>query len=158
MVNFRGADLHVAVDCNFHRHNKSASDSPKFYDPNFFLPKDEVDLVGSNIDDLRRKGPRKYSPKIPDVVVEEDEKSFEAAGENNEKAGGKQHDNKGLAALVCRHDNPIFFANVDTPGEQQKYAVALIIRFFQLIPEDATVVLIYDIGCVLDRSNEMVSF
>lgn len=91
-------------------------------------------------------------------MVDEDEKSFEAAGENKEKTSGERFDVKGIAALVCRHDIPIFLVDVDTPGEQQKYAVALIIYFFSLIPEAATAGLLYDIGCVLDRSNNMVSF
>ncbi|RXW12578.1 hypothetical protein EST38_g13277 [Candolleomyces aberdarensis] len=58
----------------------------------------------------------------------------------------------GLAALVCRHDVPLFIANVDTPGEQQKYAVSLIEHMFKLLPPKATVVVLYDVGCVLDRS------
>ena len=53
-------------------------------------------------------------------------------------------------ALVCRHDIALFFPNIDTPGEQQKYAVALLEHLFSLIPTCATVVSLYDIGCVLD--------
>jgi hypothetical protein len=63
----------------------------------------------------------------------------------------------GLAALVCRHDIPLFIANVDTPGEQQKYAVSLIDHMFRFIPKNATVVALYDVGCVLDRSIIRVS-
>ena len=53
--------------------------------------------------------------------------------------------------------SPCFFANIDTPGEQQKYAVALLEHLFSLIPTCATVVSLYDIGCVLDRSLHLVS-
>ena len=60
-------------------------------------------------------------------------------------------------ALVCRHDIPIFFANIDTPGEQQKYAVALIEHLVGLLPESATLLVLYDIGCVLERSLQNVS-
>lgn len=59
-------------------------------------------------------------------------------------------------SLVCRHDVPLFFANVDTPGEEQKYAVALIKHLYTLLPQDATVTVLYDIGCVLDRSLDLV--
>jgi hypothetical protein len=59
-------------------------------------------------------------------------------------------------ALVCRHDIPVFLANIDTPGEQQKYAVALIKKLFTMIPANATVAIFYDVGCVLDRSLELV--
>ncbi|KAJ7582135.1 hypothetical protein C8J56DRAFT_1005953 [Mycena floridula] len=55
-------------------------------------------------------------------------------------------------ALVCHHDIPLFLANIDTPGEQQKYTIALLEMLFNLIPLMATVVALYDIGCVLDRS------
>ncbi|PPQ76972.1 hypothetical protein CVT26_007834 [Gymnopilus dilepis] len=58
-------------------------------------------------------------------------------------------------SLICRHDIPIFFANIDTPGEQQKYAVALIKWFFQFVPKHATAVVLYDVGCVIDRSNQL---
>jgi len=60
-------------------------------------------------------------------------------------------DDTGMMALVCRHDIPLFLANVDTPGEQQKYAAALLEHFYTLIPPKATVASLYDIGCVLDR-------
>lgn len=60
-------------------------------------------------------------------------------------------------SLICRHDIPLFFANIDTPGEQQKYAVALILWLFQHLPPAAKVVILYDVGCVLDRSLELVS-
>jgi hypothetical protein len=59
--------------------------------------------------------------------------------------------------LICRHDIPLFFANIDTPGEQQKYAVSLIEHLYSLLPPSATVCALYDVGCVLDRSTEIVS-
>ncbi|EJF60371.1 hypothetical protein DICSQDRAFT_147842 [Dichomitus squalens LYAD-421 SS1] len=55
-------------------------------------------------------------------------------------------------ALVCRHDVVLFLVNIDTAGEQQKYGVALVDHLFTLLPEKATVVIYYDIGCVLDQS------
>lgn len=153
----RGGDLHGAVDLNFHQHHrKSAGDCPEFYDPKYFISKEEVDGVGRRIESARGKAPRPYSQKLPDVTVDEDEKSFEAADETREKTREGRYDDTGLGALVCRHDNPIFFVNVDTPGEQQKYAVALIEHFSSLIPEAATVGMFYDIGCVLDCSLSMV--
>jgi hypothetical protein len=60
-------------------------------------------------------------------------------------------------SLVCRHDIPLFFANIDTPGEQQKYAVALIEHFYSFLPVNATATVLYDVGCVLDRSVHLVS-
>lgn len=66
-------------------------------------------------------------------------------------------DDGGVMALVCRHDIPLFFANIDTPGEQQKYGVALLEHLFSLLPSQATVGALYDVGCVLDRSLQIVS-
>ena len=59
-------------------------------------------------------------------------------------------------ALVCRHDIPLFLANIDTPGEQQKYSVALIEHLFSLLPPKATVAVLYDVACVLDHSLHLV--
>ncbi|KAK0244954.1 hypothetical protein EDD85DRAFT_963291 [Armillaria nabsnona] len=149
-----GGDVHVGVDCNFHhRHRTSAGDCPDFYDPRYILSKQEVDAAGTRIDIARKSGAKTgYKPKIPDVAVDEDEKSFEAADEKKEKTQGGRYDDTGLAALVCRHDVPLFLANVDTPGEQQKYAVALIEHLASHLPPAASIAVLYDIGCVLDRS------
>jgi hypothetical protein len=67
-----------------------------------------------------------------------------------------QFDDTGLMALVCRHDIPLFLANIDTPGEQQKYAVALVEHLFSHLPAQATIYLLYDVSCVLDRSVHLV--
>lgn len=74
----------------------------------------------------------------------------------DEHKGTDYFNDQGLMSIVCRHDVPLFFANIDTPGEEQKYAVALIKHLFSLLPADATVTVLYDIGCVLDCSLELV--
>ncbi|KAJ8080970.1 hypothetical protein PM082_017805 [Marasmius tenuissimus] len=56
---------------------------------------------------------------------------------------------------MCRHDILLFLASIDTPAEQQKHAVALLEMLFSMIPKDATVTGLYDVGCVLDRSCQM---
>ena len=66
-------------------------------------------------------------------------------------------DDGGQMALVCRHDIPLFLANIDTPGEQQKYAVALIEHLFSLLPPEASAQVLYDVRCVLDRTLQLVS-
>ena len=43
------------------------------------------------------------------------------------------------------------------PGEQQKYSIALISHLFSLLPDQANVVVLYDVGCVLARSLAWVS-
>ena len=58
----------------------------------------------------------------------------------------------GLAALVCCHDIPLLFVNIDTLGKQQKYMVVLLAYLFNLLPPQTTVICLYDVGCVLDQS------
>ena len=80
-----------------------------------------------------------------------------AANERKAKTNEVKFDDMGLGALVCHHDIPLFFVNIDTPGEQQKYMVALLAYLYSLLPPQTTVVCLYDVSCVLDRSMQLVS-
>lgn len=94
---------------------------------------------------------------MPDIAVDECEESHAAADGNKQKTNTEKFDDTGLMSIVCRHDIPLFFANIDSPGEQQKYSVALIEHIFSLVPASATGVVLYDVGCVLDHSLQLVS-
>lgn len=155
-----GGDFQVATDGNFHhRHLVSGGESIPFHDPKHVIPKSFVDAVGNMIQNARKSPSKSRNPKVPDSAVDECEKSHDAADGDKKKsvANEGRYDDMGWMSLVCRHDIPLFFANIDTPGEQQKYAVALILWFFEFIPSHATTTVLYDIGCVLDRSVQMVS-
>ena len=89
---------------------------------------------------------------MPDEAIDQCETSYEATDGKKQKTAMDSFDDTGVMALICRHDIPLFFANIDTPGEQQKYSIALIEHLFSLIPFEANVVILYDIGCVLARS------
>ncbi|KAF7975585.1 hypothetical protein HWV62_9141 [Athelia sp. TMB] len=148
-----GGDFHMSIDGNHHhRHQTSSGDGPHFYDPRYFLSKEEVDAVGDAIEEARKRPARKYKPKVPEEAINECHDSHTAANASKQKADTGRFDDTGVAALVCRHGIPIFFANMDTPGEQQKYAIALILRIFSELPPEATGAFLYDIGCVLDVS------
>lgn len=95
---------------------------------------------------------------IPNEVIDQCENSYEAADGKKQKAAMDSFDDTGLMALICCHDIPLFFENIDTPGEQQKYAVTLLEHLFSLLPTNATVVTLYDVGCVLSRSLSQVCF
>lgn len=69
----------------------------------------------------------------------------------------EKFDDGGLMALVCRHDIPLFLANIDTLGEQQKYILVLIEHLYTFLPLEATVTVLYDVGCVVDHSLQLVS-
>ena len=147
----------MGTDANFHqRHRTSAGSSPTFHQPRLFISKDQVDTVGKRIARARNRPPKIHTPRVPDEAVDACEKAYEAANENKSKADIGRFDDTGLMALVCRHDIPLFFANIDTPGEQQKYAVALLEHIFTLLPESTTVVAYYDVACVLSRSLDSV--
>ena len=112
--------------------------------------------MGARINSARKKSPRSHESKVPESALDECERSYEAANEKKDMAQSTKFDDTGLMALVCRHDIVLFLANVDTPGEQQKYGVALIGHLFSHLPVQTTVVVYYDIGCVLDRSLRRV--
>ena len=152
-----GGDFQIATDGNFHhRHLASAGKGVDFHEPRHIIPKSFVDGVGEMIFKARKKPPKSRNPKVPDAAVDECERSHDAADGDKKKSHHGRYDDMGWMSLVCRHDIPLFFANIDTPGEQQKYAIALIMWFFSRIPPSATVTVLYDIGCVLDRSLQMV--
>lgn len=107
----------------------------------------------------QRKKPAKHCSvmTVPDKALDSCESSHEAADGKKQKTSMESFDDTGLMALICRHDIPLFFANIDSPGEQQKYALALIAHLFSLLPSSTTVVTLYDVGCVLDRTLSLVS-
>ena len=153
-----GGDIHVATDGNFHHHHRwSAGDSPSFYNPAYFLSKQQVDEMGAHIEKQWKKLHKTREQVVPDDVIDSCEASYEAANGKKQKASMDSFDDTGLMALICHHDIPLFFANIDTPGEQQKYVLALISHLFALLPSQAMVVTLYDIGCVVERSLSIVS-
>ncbi|KAG1853448.1 hypothetical protein DFJ58DRAFT_728193 [Suillus subalutaceus] len=139
----QGGDIHVATDGNFHHHHRrSAGDCPRFYEPTYFLPKQFIDAQPGKV----------HTPLVPDEAIDLCENAYEAADGKKQKAAMDSFDDTGLMALICCHDIPLFFANIDSPGEQQKYSIALIEHLFTLLPPQATVVTLYDVGCVLART------
>ncbi|KAJ2914613.1 hypothetical protein MD484_g5799, partial [Candolleomyces efflorescens] len=149
-------DIVVSVDgCFNHRHVRSRGDCPAFYDPDYMLSKESVDQVGSDIEEARKRPAKSRQPQVPDEAIDACQDSHEAGSGSNVKTSLEHFDDGGVMALVCRHDIPLFLANIDTPGEQQKYAFALIKHLFARIPPTATVKVLYDVGCVVDRSREL---
>jgi hypothetical protein len=58
--------------------------------------------------------------------------------------------------MTCRHSQVIFLCNIDTPGEQQRYIVAMLEEVATLLPLQATILQAYDVGCVVDHSLNLV--
>ncbi|KAK1228054.1 hypothetical protein PQX77_008917 [Marasmius sp. AFHP31] len=148
-----GGDIHVALDGNFHhRHLKSGGDGVPFHSSTRFLPREFVDSVGERVASARARPPKQHASPVPDDVVDSDRDAYKAARSESQKKSNEMFDENGVMALVCRHDIPIFLVSINTPGEQQKDAIALLTAFFTMIPKTATVAALYDIACVLDRS------
>jgi hypothetical protein len=112
--------------------------------------------MGDHISSVRKKPAKARTIVVPDEAVDECEDGHIAGTGSNVKTDSSRYDDTGTMALVCRHDIPILLANIDTPGEQQKYAASILKQLFSMLPEAATVAVFYDIGCVFDRSLQLV--
>jgi len=147
------------MDGNFHHwHRRSAGDCPQFYEPTYFIPKAQVDAIGHHIDCARQR-PSKLSPSaVPNEATNQCKASYEAADGQKQKTAMDNFDDSGLMVLICHYDIPLFFANIDMPGEQQKYSLALISHLFSLLPYQANIVVLYDMGCILACLLFRVSF
>ena len=159
---FSGGDFHVSVDGNFnHRHvrNEDGVEVHQFFLPEYYISKEYMDKVGDHIESVRGKPAIKaQKPKVPDAAVDECEDGHIAGNGTKVKTDSTRYDDTGTMAVVCRHDIPLLLANIDTPGEQQKYAAALLSKLFTMLPKQATVAVFYDIGCVFDRSLQLVCY
>ena len=125
--------------------------------PVYILPKSQVDAIGRRIQEAHKHAPTKIPTAIPDEAIDQCQHSYEAADEKKKKMDMEIFDDGGLMEMVFRHDIPLFFANINTPGEQQKYAITLIEHLFSLLPSNATVMVLYDVGCMLARTLRQVS-
>ena len=153
----RGGDIHVGVDGNMH-HKRSAlvGSTPEFYRSLFFVDKAFVDLVDAHLQKARGHRARTSATQLLQEVVDACRDSYQAARGDDIKVQSPDFAERGLFAMVCRHDIPLMLCNIDTPGEQQKYVFAFIFILFGLLPAIANVVLFYDIACIVDNSRTIV--
>lgn len=148
----------MPINGNLHHcHQASSGEVPHFFNPQCFLSKQEVNVVGDEIDAAHKRPPHKYKLKVPEESIIECQDSHTAANTNKQKANMGHFNDTGVTAPVCHHSIPIFFTNIDTPGEQQKYAITLIWHVFSELPPEATGPFLYGIGCVLNVSVNKVS-
>lgn len=115
----------------------------------------------AELEELRKGKPRRRtrgtSARVADDVLDECEQSFIAAQEKVAKASTNYYADTGLMALLCRHDRVLWVANMTTPGERQHFALALLRKLVQELPDDWRLGVLYDIACQLSRSIEKVS-
>ncbi|KAF7338826.1 hypothetical protein MSAN_02205300 [Mycena sanguinolenta] len=148
-----GGDVMVGCDGNFSlRHLDSAGTGPISYDPSYFVSKEKVKNVAERITIARKKAPAKYKPPIPQEAFDACQESWDAANEKKQKTDVRHYDSSGVFVMTCRHSQVLFLCDMDTPGEQQKYIVALLEELNSHLPPQATIVEGYDVACVTDHS------
>lgn len=96
--------------------------------------------------------------QVPASVLNDCSDSFVAADEKRQKASTQFFADTGVMALLCRHDRVLWTVNMTSAGEKQHYVLALVQRLFEHLPIDASVGILYDIGCQLHRSCEKWGF
>ncbi|KII83000.1 hypothetical protein PLICRDRAFT_76994, partial [Plicaturopsis crispa FD-325 SS-3] len=165
------ADVIVCLDACFtqkRRKNRDGRrDPPRAHPESVFIPDDDVRAMRDFVEE--RRGPTKGGDggptpaegaedgyeaglRVPNSVLNECGDSFRAADEKREAASTQFFGDTGLMALLCRHDRVLWLINMNTAGERQYYALALINRLFQHLPPTMTAGILYDIGCQLHRS------
>lgn len=125
-----------------------------------FVDPDDVAAEEEEVEAKRKKPARKRtkgtSAKLDDDVLDECEESFIAAQEKVTKASKNYYADTGLMAILCRHDRVLYVANMTTPGERQHFALVLLRKVLEGLPQDWMVGVLYDIACQLSRSIEKV--
>jgi hypothetical protein len=152
----------VCLDANFSqkRRRSPCMDEPFITNSSFFISSEAVQQMEEEVSSFRKitKHPKASSNVVPvaNEILDDCEKSFKAAQESRSKASKNFFDDTGLMALICRHDRVLFLANLQSTGEKQHYALALLAALFKELPDDWTIGVLYDIGCQLHRSCEKV--
>lgn len=104
-----------------------------------------------------KKPSGRYSGGVPDEALNACQDSHTAGSSSKHKSASDRFDDKGMMALVCRHDIPLCFINITDPGEGQKYILTALEWLFENLPSTATVAAFYDVGCITDRTRQLVS-
>lgn len=155
----RGGDIALAVDGNFnHRHNIVAGDCaplPEYH--SLVFPPDRVQQAEIRLIAARGKPARRYTGQVPGIALDACNHAHISGDGSKEKTSSDRFDEKGIMAIICRHDIPLGLVSIDTPGEGQKFAVTLLQSTADELPSNATILLLYDVGDTLSRSLEMVS-
>ncbi|KAJ7828174.1 hypothetical protein B0H13DRAFT_2437996 [Mycena leptocephala] len=140
-----GRDVQFGADgCFSYRHLRKAGDGPISYDPSLFIPKHKVNAVAERLDAARKRPAAKAKPAMPQEVIDACQESWDAANEKKRKADPEHYDASGIFVMTCRHGQVIFLCNIDTPGKQQRYIIAMLEEAAELLPSHATMLQAYD--------------
>ncbi|KAJ7896179.1 hypothetical protein B0H13DRAFT_2338508 [Mycena leptocephala] len=171
--NVIGVDVMVSIDaCFTQKKKKSPKDPPKYHPDTHFVPEDLAAKMEAYVDSVRNASNNETCRKrqaqdveeeeedgyehkdllLPRSVLDRCEASFKAADEKREKASTEFFEDTGLMALLCRHDRVLWVLNMHSAGEKQFSVILLIERLFEHLPRKVRVGILYDIGCLLERS------
>ncbi|KZT50342.1 hypothetical protein CALCODRAFT_444761 [Calocera cornea HHB12733] len=155
-----GPDVIVCADGNRQlRRFRGGIESVPVYSPEIFMSRESVDAVGQEMARKRASQPANRMPaRLSAEALDRCKKSFKVADEDAALVNEKLFDPTGVVVLLCRHDIPLLACDIMTPGEQQKYVVAMLLELLKELPKAATVGLLYDIGCQLDHSCRMYDY
>ncbi|KZT54015.1 hypothetical protein CALCODRAFT_417841, partial [Calocera cornea HHB12733] len=153
----QGPDVIVCADGNRQlRRFRGGGESIPVYSPEIFMTSEAVDAVGREMARMRASRPANHmAARLSADALERCKKSFKVADEDAALVNEKLFDPTGVVVLLCRHDIPLLACDITTPGEQQKYVVAMLLELLKELPDQATVGLLYDIGCQLDHSSRL---
>jgi Kyakuja-Dileera-Zisupton transposase len=165
------ADVIAALDaCYTQKRSKNSNDPdhhdcPRYHPDSVFLSEEDIRVMEEFVATCRSTQPTQRpnrddevedvvekGMKVPASVLDDCGNSFKAADEKREKASTQFFSDKGLMALLCRHDRVLWIANMTHASERRHYALALIHQLFQHLPPEMTVGILYDIGCQVHRS------
>ena len=156
----RNPDVIIALDGNFqHRRFAHVKD-----DPRILLEEDHYNWItdteiaeAKEYIQVHRSRPdmdhhQKASSQVPRHILDECKKSYQASQERDQDPDISIYDSKGVMAIVCRHDIPLFIADIKTLGEPRYYAIALLRKIASELPPTATIGVMYDIADQLHQS------
>ncbi|KAJ7573041.1 hypothetical protein C8J56DRAFT_1017690 [Mycena floridula] len=106
----------------------------------YFMPRKEVDEWDIHLDPDRLPQENADQPAGCD--------SWHNSQESNTRAMWRIYDETGLFLSVCRHGFVLLMADMVNSGELMKYAIAILSRFFGVLPKRLGGG--YDIGCSFD--------
>ncbi|KAE8214830.1 hypothetical protein CF319_g9063, partial [Tilletia indica] len=144
-----GPQVIISIDGNFTQKRRAKPDfvSRQPFPPRRFLSQKQVREADAILNRARGTGPdqKRCVAKI-------------RAADLSNKSGTTPYEINGVMRACCRHDIPLVFCDIDTPGERHHYAVALIRSIASAIgPNLIHLGVAYDIGCRFSVSEKVAN-
>ncbi|KAK0560944.1 hypothetical protein OC861_006058 [Tilletia horrida] len=143
----------VSIDGNFShkRKNRSNITSRHPLPPRRFLSQDQVNKADAMLNSA-------FNQDHTAATRHECTAQVRAANPSAPKGTYGPHDITGVMGLCCRHDHPLIFCDITSPGERHHYAVALLLALLEALSGHAThVAVMYDIGCRFARNPRITT-